>query len=264
MPKAEIGTVKWFSKQIKSRGLQKLRWYCQLCEKQCRDENGFKCHRMSEAHLRQMELFEQNSKKILNDYSKKFEFAFMKLMKTRYSKVKVLANTVYNDVIHDKDHVHMNSTIWTTLTEFIHYLSDTNKCIIENSDRGWYIQYVDHDAKTKVNSVSIDRHKFTDEYKKEQRIGMVIKSNLESNSIGSINAGEPTALLRSYGNSDGDGKITIKMAKHKNNNHERNLIHNAFTGKDLIYEDGTGIQHSHQNDSRNREIRSSSLSREGY
>ena len=46
--KAEVGTPKWLSNKIKSKGLQKLRWYCQMCEKQCRDENGFKCHTMSE------------------------------------------------------------------------------------------------------------------------------------------------------------------------------------------------------------------------
>jgi len=39
---------------IKAKGLQKLRWYCQLCQKQCRDENGFKCHQMSESHMRQV------------------------------------------------------------------------------------------------------------------------------------------------------------------------------------------------------------------
>jgi hypothetical protein len=32
--------------RIKAKGLQKLRWYCQLCQKQCRDENGFKCHQV--------------------------------------------------------------------------------------------------------------------------------------------------------------------------------------------------------------------------
>ena len=47
MGKAEVGTPKWISNNIKSKGLQKLRWYCQMCEKQCRDENGFKCHTSS-------------------------------------------------------------------------------------------------------------------------------------------------------------------------------------------------------------------------
>jgi hypothetical protein len=35
-------TPKAIANRIKSKGLQKLRWYCQMCEKQCRDENGFK------------------------------------------------------------------------------------------------------------------------------------------------------------------------------------------------------------------------------
>lgn len=44
MGKAEVGTPKWIGNKMKSKGLQKLRWYCQMCQKQCRDENGFKCH----------------------------------------------------------------------------------------------------------------------------------------------------------------------------------------------------------------------------
>jgi hypothetical protein len=31
-------TPKAIANRIKSKGLQKLRWYCQMCEKQCRDE----------------------------------------------------------------------------------------------------------------------------------------------------------------------------------------------------------------------------------
>ena len=31
-------TPKAISNRIKSKGMQKLRWYCQSCEKQCRDE----------------------------------------------------------------------------------------------------------------------------------------------------------------------------------------------------------------------------------
>ena len=47
-------TPKAIANRIKSKGLQKLRWYCQMCQKQCRDENGFKCHTMSESHQRQL------------------------------------------------------------------------------------------------------------------------------------------------------------------------------------------------------------------
>ena len=45
MPKAEVGSAKHLANKMKSKGLQRLRWYCQVCEKQCRDENGFKVSR---------------------------------------------------------------------------------------------------------------------------------------------------------------------------------------------------------------------------
>ena len=48
MGKNDVGGPKWLANKMKSKGLQKLRWYCQMCAKQCRDENGFKCHTMSE------------------------------------------------------------------------------------------------------------------------------------------------------------------------------------------------------------------------
>ena len=44
-----------------------------MCEKQCRDENGFKCHTMSESHQRQLLLFGDNPAHYLSDYSKQFE-----------------------------------------------------------------------------------------------------------------------------------------------------------------------------------------------
>ena len=54
MPKHDFFSPKAISNRIKAKGLQKLRWYCEMCQKQCRDENGFKCHQTSDSHLRQM------------------------------------------------------------------------------------------------------------------------------------------------------------------------------------------------------------------
>ncbi len=31
-------TPKAIANRIKAKGMQKLRWYCQMCQKQCRDE----------------------------------------------------------------------------------------------------------------------------------------------------------------------------------------------------------------------------------
>lgn len=82
-------TPKAISNRIKAKGLQKLRWYCQMCQKQCRDEvtifsisyvakfmvvtfliqNGFKCHMMSESHQRQLLLVAENPGMYIGGFS---------------------------------------------------------------------------------------------------------------------------------------------------------------------------------------------------
>jgi hypothetical protein len=71
------GSAKAIANRIKAKGLQKLKYYCQLCNKQCRDDNGFKCHLTSEAHLRQMEVFGQNPRRVIEDFSSQFLKAFL-------------------------------------------------------------------------------------------------------------------------------------------------------------------------------------------
>lgn len=67
MPKHGFLTPKAIGNRIKAKGLQKLRWYCEMCQKQCRDENGFKCHQTSEGHLRQMRIFAENPEAVMKE-----------------------------------------------------------------------------------------------------------------------------------------------------------------------------------------------------
>ena len=55
------------------------------------------------------------------------------------------ANNVYQELIQDKEHVHMNATKWTTLTDFVQYLGKTGKCVVEETERGWYVTYIERD-----------------------------------------------------------------------------------------------------------------------
>ena len=112
-----------------AKGLQKLRWYCQMCQKQCRDENGMKCHMKSESHLRQMKIFAENPDHILSQFSKDFEKTFLDVLNHKHGTKRVHINKVYKEYIADKHHVHMNSTQWTTLTGFAKYLGKEGKVI---------------------------------------------------------------------------------------------------------------------------------------
>eukprot|EP00903_Cladosiphon_okamuranus_P006907 g6722.t1 len=147
MPKHGFLTPKAISNRIKAKGLCKLRWYCEMCAKQCRDENGFKCHQTSEGHLRQMRIFAENPEAVMQQYSDDFEKEFLEVLSRRHGTKRVRATLVYNEFIAHKTHTHMNSTHWETLTSFVLYLGKMGKAVVDETEKGWYIQWVDRDPR---------------------------------------------------------------------------------------------------------------------
>jgi len=144
MPKHEFLSPKAIANRMKAKGLQKLRWFCQLCNKQCRDENGFSCHQTSEGHRRMMMVFGSNPGKILHSYSEMFENNFLEELKISHRFSRVHANEFYQKVIKDRYHIHMNSTKWLTLTDFIKHLGSSGMCNVEETDKGLYITLREH------------------------------------------------------------------------------------------------------------------------
>ena len=45
------------------------------------------------------------------------------------------ANVAYNEYIGDKEHLHMNSTKWETLTGFVKYLGKEGLCHVEETPK---------------------------------------------------------------------------------------------------------------------------------
>ncbi|OMO96866.1 hypothetical protein COLO4_15032 [Corchorus olitorius] len=146
MGKNDSLTPKEIANRIKAKGLKKLRCYCQICQKQCRDENGFKCHCMSESHQRQMQIFGENPNRIVSEFSEEFERNFLDLMKRNHRFSRVAATVVYNEFINNRHYVNMNSTQWATLTEFVEHLGRTGKCEVAQTENGCFITYIDRDS----------------------------------------------------------------------------------------------------------------------
>ncbi|KAK2628573.1 hypothetical protein QTJ16_001676 [Diplocarpon rosae] len=144
MPKAEVGSTKHLNNKLKSKGLQRLRWYCQVCERQMRDENGFKMHTQSESHVRQMLLVGEDPKKYINDYSNQFQRDFLQLLRTSHGEKKVNLNHFYQEYIHNKEHVHMNATKWPSLTEFAKFLGREGICRVEDDEKGLHVAWIDN------------------------------------------------------------------------------------------------------------------------
>eukprot|EP00300_Choanocystis_sp_HF-7_P001435 c11158_g1_i1.p1 GENE.c11158_g1_i1~~c11158_g1_i1.p1 ORF type:complete len:509 (-),score=143.86 c11158_g1_i1:92-1459(-) len=98
---------------------------------------------MSESHQRQMQLFSENSGKYVSTYSAQFKSDFLKVLKHRFQENRVFANVVYNEYIKDRHHVHMNSTMWSSLTDLCKYLGREGLCKVDETEKGWYISYID-------------------------------------------------------------------------------------------------------------------------
>ncbi|KAF7144214.1 hypothetical protein RHSIM_Rhsim05G0154000 [Rhododendron simsii] len=191
MGKNEFLTPKAIANRIKAKGLQKLRWYCQMCQKQCRDENGFKCHCMSEGHQRQMEVFGQNPNRIVDGYSEEFETSFLDHMKRSHRFSRIAATVVYNEYIADRHHVHMNSTQWATLTEFVKYLGREGKCKVEETPKGWFITYIDRDSETL----------FKEKMKNKRASGPLEKSENSEKIVISLGSSSKTIVKEKVGSS---------------------------------------------------------------
>ncbi|XP_029471299.1 DNA/RNA-binding protein KIN17 [Rhinatrema bivittatum] len=162
MGKADFLTPKAIANRIKSKGLQKLRWYCQMCQKQCRDENGFKCHCMSESHQRQLLLASENPQQFMDYFSEEFQNEFLELLRRRFGTKRVHNNIVYNEYISHREHIHMNATQWETLTDFTKWLGREGLCKVDETPKGWYIQYIDRDPETIRRQQELEKKKKQD------------------------------------------------------------------------------------------------------
>uniref|UniRef100_A0A7S3YPR8 DNA/RNA-binding protein Kin17 WH-like domain-containing protein n=1 Tax=Lotharella globosa TaxID=91324 RepID=A0A7S3YPR8_9EUKA len=127
-----------------------------MCNKQCRDENGFKCHTMSESHARQMRLFRENSGKYMSYYSDMFKKGFMEVARRR-ARNRVKANVVYQEYIKDRHHIHMNSTCWETLSSLVVYLSKNGMVDADKTEKGWYIKWKDTDPERMARRAAAER-----------------------------------------------------------------------------------------------------------
>ncbi|AQZ17005.1 RTS2 (YOR077W) [Zygosaccharomyces parabailii] len=160
MAKAEFGTAKYASKQMKVRGLQKLRFYCQVCQKQCRDDNGFQSHIKSPSHVRKISNVSQSD---IDQYTKQFEAEFLRMLRLTHGEKKIEANKFYNEFIQDKNHTHMNATRFTSLTRFIQHLGKASKIRVHGiEDAKWdnddadmghlLISYIDYSQESAIRN----------------------------------------------------------------------------------------------------------------
>lgn len=182
MGRAEAGTPKAVSNAMKARGLTRLRWYCQVCAKACRDANGYKLHIESESHMRQLAAVAgdegQRAGKMIHDFSAQFQREFVSLLSRRFGTRRVLANQVYQEYIRERHHLHMNATRWVSLSEFVKHLGRSGIARIEASELGWFIEWIDTSTSALARQDAIrkmERSKIDDEQRERKELDQQIR-----------------------------------------------------------------------------------------
>ncbi|POS75288.1 hypothetical protein DHEL01_v206310 [Diaporthe helianthi] len=173
MGRAEVGTTKWVSNQAKSKGLGRLRWYCQVCQRQMRDENGFKMHTQSESHVRQMLVVGEDPKKAIDEYSNQFNSDFLQQLRTSHGTKAVLINHFYQEYIANKTHTHMNATRWPSLTEYAKHLGREGICRVEETDKGLQVAWIDNSPEALKRAEAIRKKEMQDKGDEEREQRMI-------------------------------------------------------------------------------------------
>lgn len=96
----------------------------------------------------------------------------------RYQTKLVRANQVYNEYIQDKNHLHMNSTRWVSLTEFVKYLGREGIVRAEENEKGWWISWVDNSPKSLARQAESQKRERAD-MDDEQRQRKQLKEQIE-------------------------------------------------------------------------------------
>ena len=135
MGQADVFSAKYQAKKLKASGLQKLKFYCQICEKQCRDANGFKNHINSLSHQNRITNLQDKGSSVIEDYSRRFLEDFLRLLRINHGTKSINANKFYQEyILNDRNHIHMNATKWPSLSLFVRYLGQNGYVKVEAND----------------------------------------------------------------------------------------------------------------------------------
>lgn len=173
-----------------------------------------------------MEVFGQNPERIVSGYSEEFEDSFLEHMKRSHRFSRVAATVVYNEYIADRHHVHMNSTQWATLTDFVKHLGRAGKCKVEETPKGWFITYIDRDSETlfkekmknkRMRADIAEEEKQEREIKKQRERAEQLMGAADEN----ISQQKLEPELKPLQKSETDQKIKLSLASSKSNVKER-------------------------------------------
>ena len=161
-----------------------------------------------------MRLFAENPDTLIDQFSSEFMNGYMETLSHRHGTKRILANKVYQEYIADKHHIHMNATIWTSLTELCKYLGKEGKAIVDETEKGWFIQYIDRDPRLLAKQAAADQRKvyeLDEEERMKRTIDAQVAAAAKISSIKTIDQDEDSQIPNEFQREEGSSKIEISL-----------------------------------------------------
>lgn len=166
--------------------LFKQKYFCQICNRQCQDKDGFNCHMNSNTHRLNMERVSKNPELYITNYSLQFEKDFLDILNRSSQQSFVGANKIYQEYITDKASIHLNATKWSTLTAFINDMENKGKIETKiQNQKEIFIRIIDLDPNKKLSDEKKIRFQKTEEIKLKKEFkkfkDISVRNELKSN-----------------------------------------------------------------------------------
>jgi len=162
----------------------------------------------------------ENAGRHIADFSSTFQSEFVTLLSRRFGTKRVKANTVYQEFIQDKNHLHMNSTRWVTLTEFVKYLGRCGIARVDETEKGWFIAWIDNSPKALAKQeASMKKERMTTS--DEQRERMLLAEQIEraattttgeASGSGSSSSQSPPPVEEGFKRDEGSEKVVLSLS----------------------------------------------------
>lgn len=161
-----------------------------------------------------MRVFAENPNSVLDEFSSEFERGYLETLNQLHGTKRVKANKVYQEYIQDKHHIHMNATIWTTLTGFCMHLGKESKAIVDETEKGWFIQYIDRDPKVLARQAQNEqrqRFELDEEERRKREILAQVHAAEERKRGENGDADDEEEVDNTLNREDNDQKIAVTL-----------------------------------------------------
>ena len=190
----------------------KEKFFCQICNRQCQDKDGFTCHLKSKTHQKNIERVAKNPEKYIENYSNDFKRDYLDFLKREHQDEWVSANVIYDKYIKEKDNVPLNATKWESLIKFLQYIASEKLISLQPKEDDILVKYIDKTFTQKKETTINKTDKILKTFEKIEKISDNTNLIQETRNIKEADVSKFSGFEISLGNNISNSNINNNLS----------------------------------------------------